>query len=115
MKVVETWIGSAIPFVSGSIAPSACAAIVRGFGGRSFIGAPLPCPVRLSKRHPRLRHINRHHDRIRSPCLVNPVPPRDMPDEKDRRMSDALYYYALPLAVGAVAVVLALGLVNMMR
>ena len=30
-------------------------------------------------------------------------------------MSNVLYYYAVPLAVGAVAVVLALGLVNMMR
>lgn len=30
-------------------------------------------------------------------------------------MSDVLYYYMVPLAVGAVAVVLALGLVNMMR
>jgi hypothetical protein len=38
-----------------------------------------------------------------------------MPGGKDRRMSDALYYYVVPLAVGAVAVVLALGLVNMMR
>jgi hypothetical protein len=34
---------------------------------------------------------------------------------KDRRMSNVLYYYGVPLAVGAVAVVLALGLVNMMR
>ena len=38
-----------------------------------------------------------------------------MPDGKDRRMSNVLYYYGVPLAVGAVAVVLALGLVNMMR
>jgi hypothetical protein len=38
-----------------------------------------------------------------------------MPDGKDRRMSDVLYYYAVPLALGAVVVVLALGLVNMMR
>jgi hypothetical protein len=30
-------------------------------------------------------------------------------------MSEALYYYAVPLVVGAVAVVLILGLVNMMR
>ena len=30
-------------------------------------------------------------------------------------MSNVLYYYGVPLAVGAVAVVLALGLVNMMR
>jgi hypothetical protein len=30
-------------------------------------------------------------------------------------MTDVLYYYAVPLAVGAVAVVLVLGLVNMMR
>jgi hypothetical protein len=30
-------------------------------------------------------------------------------------MSEVLYYYAVPLAVGAVAVVLALGLINMMR
>ena len=30
-------------------------------------------------------------------------------------MSEALYSYAVPLAVGAVAVVLILGLVNMMR
>jgi hypothetical protein len=30
-------------------------------------------------------------------------------------MSDVLYYYAIPLAVGAVAVVLFLGLANMMR
>jgi hypothetical protein len=30
-------------------------------------------------------------------------------------MSDALYFYAVPLAVGAVFVVLVLGLVNMMR
>jgi hypothetical protein len=30
-------------------------------------------------------------------------------------MSDVLYYYAVPLAAGAVAVVLVLGLVNMMR
>jgi hypothetical protein len=30
-------------------------------------------------------------------------------------MSNVLYYYAVPLAVGAVAVVLALGLINMMR
>ena len=30
-------------------------------------------------------------------------------------MSGFLYYYAVPLAVGAVAVVLLLGLVNMMR
>ena len=30
-------------------------------------------------------------------------------------MSEALYYYAVPLAVGAVAVVLIFGLVNMMR
>ena len=30
-------------------------------------------------------------------------------------MSNVLYYYAVPLAVGAVAVVLVLGLVNMMR
>ena len=30
-------------------------------------------------------------------------------------MADALYYYAVPLAVGAVAVVLLFGLVNMMR
>jgi hypothetical protein len=30
-------------------------------------------------------------------------------------MTDILYYYAVPLAVGAVAIVLVLGLVNMMR
>ena len=30
-------------------------------------------------------------------------------------MSSFLYYYAVPLAIGAVAVVLVLGLVNMMR
>jgi len=30
-------------------------------------------------------------------------------------MPEALYYYAVPLAVGAVLVVLILGLVNMMR
>lgn len=30
-------------------------------------------------------------------------------------MSDVLYYYAVSLAVGAVALVLVLGLVNMMR
>jgi hypothetical protein len=30
-------------------------------------------------------------------------------------MTNALYYYAVPLAVGAVALVLVLGLVNMMR
>ena len=30
-------------------------------------------------------------------------------------MSEALYSYAVPLAVGAVAIVLILGLVNMMR
>ena len=30
-------------------------------------------------------------------------------------MSDVLYYYAIPLAVGAVAVVLFLGLANMLR
>jgi hypothetical protein len=30
-------------------------------------------------------------------------------------MSNVLYYYAVPLAVGAVALVLVLGLVNMMR
>jgi hypothetical protein len=38
-----------------------------------------------------------------------------MPNGKGTRMSDVLYYYAVPLAVGAVAVVLVLGLVNMMR
>jgi hypothetical protein len=32
-----------------------------------------------------------------------------------QRMTNALYYYAVPLAVGAVALVLVLGLVNMMR
>ena len=30
-------------------------------------------------------------------------------------MTNVLYYYAVPLAVGAVALVLVLGLVNMMR
>ena len=30
-------------------------------------------------------------------------------------MSNVLYYYAVPVTVGAVAVVLVLGLVNMMR
>ena len=30
-------------------------------------------------------------------------------------MAEALYYYVVPLAVGAVAVVLLLGLINMMR
>lgn len=30
-------------------------------------------------------------------------------------MSNVLYYYAVPLALGTVAVVLALGLINMMR
>jgi hypothetical protein len=30
-------------------------------------------------------------------------------------MSDVLYYYAIPLAVGAVAIVLMLGLANMLR
>ena len=30
-------------------------------------------------------------------------------------MTNVLYYYAVPLAVGAVALVLLLGLVNMMR
>jgi hypothetical protein len=30
-------------------------------------------------------------------------------------MSNVLYYYAVPLALGAVALVLVLGLVNMMR
>ncbi len=30
-------------------------------------------------------------------------------------MTNALYYYAVPLAIGAVALVLVLGLVNMMR
>jgi len=30
-------------------------------------------------------------------------------------MTDVLYYYAVPLAIGAVALVLVLGLVNMMR
>ena len=32
-----------------------------------------------------------------------------------QRMTNVLYYYAVPLAVGAVALVLVLGLVNMMR
>jgi len=30
-------------------------------------------------------------------------------------MADALYYFAVPAAIGAVAIVLLLGLVNMMR
>jgi hypothetical protein len=30
-------------------------------------------------------------------------------------MTNVLYYYAVPLAIGAVALVLVLGLVNMMR
>jgi len=30
-------------------------------------------------------------------------------------MADALYYYGVPIALGAVCVVLVLGLVNMMR
>jgi hypothetical protein len=34
---------------------------------------------------------------------------------EDRSMADFLYSYGVPLAVGAVAVVLVLGLVNMMR
>src|SRR5687768_12942604 len=32
MNVVDTCTGSATPLVSGSMAPSACAAMVRGFG-----------------------------------------------------------------------------------
>jgi hypothetical protein len=34
---------------------------------------------------------------------------------QDRSMSNFLYYYGVPLAVGAVAIVLLLGLGNMMR
>jgi hypothetical protein len=34
---------------------------------------------------------------------------------QDQSMSSFLYYYAVPLAAGAVALVLLLGLINMMR
>jgi hypothetical protein len=35
--------------------------------------------------------------------------------DQDRSMSNFLYYYGVPLAVGAVAIVLLLGLGNMVR
>jgi hypothetical protein len=38
-----------------------------------------------------------------------------MPSGEGRPMTNVLYYYAVPLAIGAVALVLVLGLVNMMR
>jgi hypothetical protein len=40
-----------------------------------------------------------------------------MPGERDRSrsMADFLFYYGVPLAVGAVAIVLLLGLGNMLR
>src|SRR3954468_5810009 len=49
--------------------------------------------------------------------LVKPYSARDMPDGagKGKRMANFLTYYGVPLAIGAVAVVLVLGLVNMMR
>jgi hypothetical protein len=35
--------------------------------------------------------------------------------DRDRSMADFLFYYGVPLAVGAVAIVLLLGLGNMLR
>jgi len=34
---------------------------------------------------------------------------------REKVMADALYYYGVPIALGAVAIVLLLGLANMMR
>src|SRR6185295_7587170 len=72
MKVVETCSGSATPPVSGSTAPSACAAMVRGFENlddsedsvmarseRDHIRAPMSCKT-LS----RTQHAGYGNDRV---------------------------------------------------
>src|SRR5207237_1261748 len=48
MNVVDTCTGSATPLVSGPMAPSACAAMVRGFSGRSVMGSPEPITAEVS-------------------------------------------------------------------
>src|SRR5436305_1533168 len=104
MNVVETCTGSATPFVSGSIAPSACAAIVRGLSGLSVI-----------------RFSGTDHSRRRTACKTAPCKRRPAARyarrgrDQDRSMADFLYYYGVPIAVGAVAIVLLLGLGNMLR
>src|SRR5215212_1433412 len=105
MKVVETCTGSATPLVSGSMAPSAWAAMVRAFSGRGSV-------MRLS---------GTDHSRPRIACKTTPCKigsaARYAPKGRLRGswMASFFYYYAAPLAVGAVGLVLVLGLVNMMR
>jgi hypothetical protein len=53
-------------------------------------------------------------------CLVKRLRERNMAGvagaaRQERTMSSVLYYYGVPIAIGAVAVVLLLGLANMMR
>src|SRR4051812_40150527 len=104
MNVVETCTGSATPLVSGSTVPSACAAMVRGFNGLScmqFSGTDhsrrgSACKTASCKRRHAARYARRGRD-------------------QDRSMADFLYYYGVPIAVGAVAIVLLLGLANMLR
>src|SRR5256885_17219343 len=104
MNVVDTCTGSAPPLVSGSMAPSACAAIVRGLSGLSVI------------RFSGTDHSRRRTACKTAPCKLRPAA-RYAPRGRRRtvRMVDFLYYYGVPLAVGAVAIVLLLGLGNMRR
>src|SRR6478735_9293047 len=71
MNVVETCTGSATPLVSGSIAPSACAAIVRGLYASSRSVMPLS-----------------RMDHIRPPPPCKTVPRARYADGTDARTGD---------------------------
>src|SRR5438477_2367376 len=103
MNVVETCTGSATPLVSGSMAANACAAMVRGLSGLSV-----------------MRFSGTDHSRRRTACKTAPCKLRVVAryarrGSTGRLMADFLYYYGVPIAVGAVAIVLLLGLTNMLR
>ena len=103
MNVVATWIGVTTPRVVGSSAPSICAARVRGFhlGMRSFMAVSNGARNGL----------------LRTPYRVQEgMIRREQPVRSREEVSMAGFFYNLvPFAIGAVAVVLVLGLFNMMR
>src|SRR5947207_10186393 len=113
MYVVERCSGGTTALVSGSIAPSACAASVRGLRERlsTIFLSPWRVPRTLEHdlgaREP-IFGMNRLRGwrSFRSACKTARPARYAWGGHEDRSMADFLYSYGVPLAVGAVAVVL---------
>src|SRR5579883_329667 len=99
MNVVVRCKGATTALVAGSIRPSACAASVLGFQfAGPWFGIALSCLTVCAARFAAL------------PRWFHPAG-----NAKDKPMSEFMSHIMVPIAIGAVAIVLLFGLINMMR